>query len=379
MSEGTIPVLWLCGPTGVGKTTVGWEIYSQVIGSGVEAAYVDIDQLGICYPEPASDPGRHRMKARNAAAVVANFQDADARCVVVSGVVDPALGVPMDELPDADLTVCGLRVDPGELRRRLAARGAPAEQVEELLREAEEMDGSAIADVWVDSSGLSVGEVAELVRKRAGGWPPSAGRSRPPERPTGQGADASDGPILWLCGPTGVGKSAVGFAVYQEVLRAGVMAAYVDVDQLGLRGPTPADHRLRASNLAAVWRTFREFGADGLVAVGPVEDETAVGVYADALPGAAISWCRLHAGRDRLTERILQRGQGRGWRQPGDPLRGRPSTELLRVAEDAATEAAALERSSIGLRIDTDGRTVEDLADSVLAQSGWLAGLGGEP
>jgi uncharacterized protein YhfF len=30
---------------------------------------VDIDQLGMCYPEPASDPGRHRMKARNLGAV----------------------------------------------------------------------------------------------------------------------------------------------------------------------------------------------------------------------------------------------------------------------------------------------------------------------
>lgn len=60
MSEAAIPVLWLCGPVGVGKTTVGWEIYSQMIASGVEAAYLDIDQLGICYPEPASDPGRHR-------------------------------------------------------------------------------------------------------------------------------------------------------------------------------------------------------------------------------------------------------------------------------------------------------------------------------
>lgn len=258
------------------------------------------------------------------------------------------------------------------------ARGAPAEQVEELLREAEEMDGSTIADVWVDSSGLSVSEAGELVRERVGGWPPSAGRSRPPEHPTGHGADAADGPILWLCGPTGVGKSTVGFAVYQEVLRTGVTAAYVDVDQLGLRGPTPADHRLRASNLAAVWRTFRESGAEGLVAVGLVEDETTVGVYADALPAAAITWCRLHAGRDRLTERILLRGQGGGWRQPGDPLRGQPSTELLRVAEDAATEAAALERSSIGLRIDTDGRTVEDVADSVLARSGWLTRLGVE-
>ena len=62
-----IPVLWLCGPAGVGKTNF--------------------------YPDPAADPGRYRMQAGNLGAVVAAFQAAGARCVVVSGVVDPAHGV----------------------------------------------------------------------------------------------------------------------------------------------------------------------------------------------------------------------------------------------------------------------------------------------
>ena len=50
MSQDTIPVLWLCGPPGAGKSTVGWAIYSQLVQSGLQTAYVDIDQLGICYP-----------------------------------------------------------------------------------------------------------------------------------------------------------------------------------------------------------------------------------------------------------------------------------------------------------------------------------------
>ncbi len=43
-------VLWLYGPAGVGKTTVGWEIFSRLTRTGVAAAFVDIDQLGMCYP-----------------------------------------------------------------------------------------------------------------------------------------------------------------------------------------------------------------------------------------------------------------------------------------------------------------------------------------
>ena len=66
--------------------------------------------------------------------------------------------------------------------------------------------------------------------------------------------------------------------------------------------------------------------------VGPVEDESAVSVYADALPAATLTVCRLHAGRNELTSRLMLRGQGGSWSQPGDPLVGQPATHLLRIA-----------------------------------------------
>lgn len=61
-------------------------------------------------------------------------------------------------------------------------------------------------------------------------------------------------------------------------------------------------------------------------------------------------------------------GRGLSWPQPGDPLIGQPEAHLRRVAAEAeaAAEAAALERSGLGdLRIDTDGRTVAEVADLV--------------
>src|SRR4051812_23524774 len=83
-----IPVLWLCGPPGVGKTTVGWQLYADLVDEGVPVGYVDIDQLGMCFPEQPTDPDRHELKARNLGAVVAWFEAAGCECVVVSGVVD---------------------------------------------------------------------------------------------------------------------------------------------------------------------------------------------------------------------------------------------------------------------------------------------------
>ena len=46
------PVLWLCGPSGVGKTSVGYALFEQLSDAGTAVAYVDLDQLRLCYPAP---------------------------------------------------------------------------------------------------------------------------------------------------------------------------------------------------------------------------------------------------------------------------------------------------------------------------------------
>ncbi|MGZ3145549.1 AAA family ATPase [Lentzea chajnantorensis] len=316
-----VSVLWICGPPGVGKTVVGWEVHRRNGG-----AYVDVDQLGICYPDPDDDPGRYRMKARNLAAVVAGARASGVRSLVVSGVADPNGAAP---IPGATLTVCRLRADREVLRERYLGRGMRPEQLDHVLREADELDARAIGDVCVDTTGLSVTEVADRVERAAGDW---AG----PER------------VLWFCGTTGVGKSVVGFAVYLRLLGTGMRAGFVDAGQLGF-----GMKHARADTLAAVWRTYQEAGARVLVVVGP---------YADVFPGATVY--RLEASRADLVERIRRRGRGEGWPEPGDPLAGRSEEELDRVVEEAVAQAGRLR--GIGTAVDTSGRTAEEVAASLV-------------
>jgi hypothetical protein len=378
VSDHLTPVLWVCGPAGVGKSTVAWEIYTGLVSVGIEVGYVDIDQLGMCFPEPASDPGRYRIAAENLGAVVAGHRAAGARAVVVSGVVDPARGVPVDKIPGIVLTTCRLRADAADLTRRLIARQGDRELVAQALAEAEILDASALGDLCVDTSGLPVDEIVRLVRERTAGWAVRTGPATSDEVvERGPPADPGGGPILWLCGATGVGKSAAGFDLYlRHVLGRQLPGAFVDLDQIGFYRTTPADtrvnHRMRARILADIWRTFRAAGARCLTIVGPAEDDSAIKTYARALPAATITVCRLHAGRDELIRRIALRGQGRSWAQPGDPLKGQPAGHLSAFADQAVADAAMLERAAIGdVRIDTDQRAVEQVADAIIAETGW--------
>ena len=364
-----IPVLWLCGPPGVGKSTIGWELYAQFTQSGIETGYVDIDQLGMCYPEPAMDPGRYRMKARNLGVVAANYQAAGARCVIVSGVIDPANGAHADLVPQAALTICRLRADRDELERRLAGRGDQGYPLNEILGEADALDASDFADLRVDTSGWSIAETKQLVRERLAGWPGLANSGRPEEVPADGGTAVggvvvgrpfgAGGQILLLGGPTGVGKSTIGWEVYVRTVRAGSTAAYLDLDQVGFCRPASGNHAVKARNLGSVWPTYHSAGARYLVAVGPIENDAVVRAYAAALPDATITVCRLHAGADELTRRIMLRGQGRSWNQPGDPLAGQPTAKLLEVAVRAVANAEALDQALVEVpRIDTTGLTV---------------------
>lgn len=388
-----LPVLWLYGPSGVGKTTVAWELYRRLAARGGPAGYVDIDQLGMSYgaptaehwsPEPASDPVRYRLKAANLDAVAANYAAVGARCLIVPGILDPERGIDPALLPHTALTLCRLRADEPELMRRLNTRGNTDEPIDEILRDARVLEHGALPGVCIDTTGLGIADVADQVLKHAEGWSAPAMR-----RPAAFGSSAASGAalartdapgeVLLVCGPTGVGKSMVGWSAYRAARIAGYQSSYVDLDQISFLEPAqaadPGRHRLKAANLAAVWHNFHARGAGHLVAVGPIDGDEAVRAYAEALPSARIVVARLHAGPERFAERIALRGAGktppRGL--AGDLLVGRPAAELRRIADQAAAESAALDRAGVGdIRVLTDDRSPDELGAALLSAAGWV-------
>jgi hypothetical protein len=155
-------VLWLLGPSGVGKSTVGWLAHRRLAAS----AFVDADQLGLCLPAPADDPAHHRLKARNLAAL--GFPEG---LLIVAGRVEDAdvLATYLAAVADRAPTSCRLRAGAAELRARLAARGGPgAGLADAAVAEAARLERDGVGDVAVNTGGLEPDEVVTRVLARTG-------------------------------------------------------------------------------------------------------------------------------------------------------------------------------------------------------------------
>jgi hypothetical protein len=170
----SFPVLWLFGPSGVGKTTVGREICTRLGDSGLRCALVDTDMIGLCLPSNEDDPQHHNLKARNLGALWPAFQAVGAQCLILTGGVEEPhqVGLYVERLPGADVTVCQLTLSESEHRARIAERnGKSVAWADDLIAEGAELNGAEFADVRVDTGGLSVAESATQILATAGDWP----------------------------------------------------------------------------------------------------------------------------------------------------------------------------------------------------------------
>ena len=167
--------------------------------------------------------------------------------------------------------------------------------------------------------------------------------------------------VLVLTGPVGVGKTTVASALSGLLDHTGIPHALIDMDWLRWCHPTPADDpfhmALGLRNLAAVWGNYQAVGARRLILVDIVETREALADYHTAIPDASIQVVRLQA----TLPTILQR------------LRGRESGASLAWHEQRAGELARLMEEELveDLLVDTEGKTVEEIALEVLTRTGW--------
>ncbi|WP_344655535.1 hypothetical protein [Catenulispora subtropica] len=183
-------------------------------------------------------------------------------------------------------------------------------------------------------------------------------------------SDAPIPPVIWLCGPRGVGKSTIGYSLFTRLNQV-TKSAYLDLAQIAFCHPVPPDdphhHTLKATTLAACWPTFRTAAAHHLVVSGTVTTSDDLDTYRTALSPTPLTLIRLDASADTLTARLALRAQGSGPAIPGDDIRGLPAPALRALTENALREATATQAAGIGdLTLDTTDLTVQEAADALL-------------
>ena len=162
-----------------------------------------------------------------------------------------------------------------------------------------------------------------------------------------------------LSGPPGVGKTSVGWRVFDRCTDLGQHPAFADLDLLGAAWPAPDDDphqsRLKAANLAAVWSNYRQAGSRRLIVAGVVEnlDERR---QLEQATGGAVVICRLDAPDTELAQRIHGRA-----RESGADL-----ANLVVRASELSAQPLADDISDYS--IDTAGRTIDEVAADVLAR-----------
>lgn len=123
---GTVPLMLVTGPVGVGKTTMASALADALVDEGVPTAFVDGDALTEVHPaSPGDDMGEGVLLA-NLEATWGVYRAAGARCLVLAQVVESVAGIRQlaDAVPGAEVTVIRLDAPLEEVHRRIAQRGA---------------------------------------------------------------------------------------------------------------------------------------------------------------------------------------------------------------------------------------------------------------
>ena len=163
-----------------------------------------------------------------------------------------------------------------------------------------------------------------------------------------------------IAGPAAVGKTSVANEVSFQLRAADVAHAVIDTDALDDVYPIPDEQRrLTERNLASVWLSFRELGTQRLILAG---------VYMHR--ESELSWIRRASGADRLVLVRLSASK----RTLGERVRGREigsahDDQLARTLLQA--DELADEDVPLAAVIETDERTVPDIAAEIVELLGW--------
>ncbi|MBM7787742.1 hypothetical protein [Tenggerimyces flavus] len=169
--------LLIGGRSGVGKTTIGWEVSALLRAAAVPHAIIEGDFMGQVHPAPSGDPERTQLVERNLTAVWSNFAALGYRRLIYTNTLSvlPAAGAMFERAlgPDVRLIRVLLTASNTTAGDRLRARELGSELDDGLrtsMARARVLEESVSADtVRVPTDDRPVPDIARDVLA-ATGW-----------------------------------------------------------------------------------------------------------------------------------------------------------------------------------------------------------------
>jgi chloramphenicol 3-O-phosphotransferase len=165
---------------------------------------------------------------------------------------------------------------------------------------------------------------------------------------------------ILLSGGGGVGKTTIAQSIGRLLTSRRHLTGVLDLDAIAQFGPPqPAavsglrfHDQLRVRNLAAVWITYRDAGAQFMVVSGHVETPELRAAYAESLADCDVQMARLHTPADLIAERT-RTTRGPEW------------------SLEAALAEAADHQPIHDFAVSND-RPPEAVATEILKTAGWI-------
>jgi len=369
-----LPVVWIFGASGVGKSTAGFRVLQGLAAAGVVAALVDADQLRLARGVSASET---QLIASGLPRLEREFGAHDARVLIVTGIADDAahLSSLLAGLPRHRVFTVHLDVEAPALRERIRRRGSLLDEMEENVEYAARLDPS-LAGLRIDTTGRAVAEIASRITAEVMSFLEAAASDSSDVPRTNEGAGSVGLPreAVLISGPGGVGLSTIGYSTYSRMAATGRPAAYLDAYQLGFLGAEPRSEELapmRAANVTAIADILTRAGAHTIVVTG---DARTIRSVSDAWRGAPLTAIWLHASPEALAERITQRARGAGPGIPGDHRAGLDGPALAEAIATAVGERTRYDDMPDGTAVvDTSALTAAQAAEGIVARLGNAA------
>lgn len=169
--------------------------------------------------------------------------------------------------------------------------------------------------------------------------------------------------VVFIGGPSGVGKSSVGLEMHAQLSAAEVSHCVIDGDFLDMAHPTPWEHRLAERNLAAMWTNYRALGYTRLIYTNTVS----------VLPTVMQSLLQAMGGDLEAVAILLTCNEDTARQRLGEREKGSALNHHIELSRKMAVTLEADCPPTVH-RVPTDTRSIQSVAAHVIRLTAWLTG-----